>query len=132
MLISAPRLLAVLADRLDDVAPRPFRVRANGTDFLIDHPNGWWVKMGFAWIEDETETRSYAELADVVVRSALDELQDTVSEASKEPWPKHSPTTMAPVNIRTDGESLFFWYGVSESSPVIGFEPIALKDVARS
>ena len=132
MLISASSLLAVLADRLDDVAPPPFRVRANGTDLLIDHPNGWWVSMRFGSIEDETETRSFAELADMVVRSVLDELQDTVSEASKEPWPKHSPTTMAPVNVRTDGESLFFWYGVSESSPVIGFEPIALKDVARS
>jgi hypothetical protein len=132
MLISVSRLLAVLADRLDTVAPPPFTVRAKGTDLLIDHPQTWWVWLGFGWIEDETESRSNAQLGELVIRSALNQLQDTVSEASKEPWPGQSPTTMAPANVRTDGESLFFWYGASESSPVIGFEPITLKDVARS
>lgn len=134
MLISAARLTAILADRVDPIAPRPFRMRAIGTDLLLEHPNGWGATMAVGWIEDEEEAadRTPAELASLIVGNALDELQDSVSESSKEPWPALSKTTMAPVNVRTDGVSIFFWYGISEATPVIGFAPIALRDLARS
>jgi len=131
MLISAARLVAVIADRLDPIAPPPFRVRAQGTDLAIDHPQSWGFTMDAGWIEDETETRTPAELADLIIGNALSGLQDAVSESSKEPWPQISPTIMALPNTRTDGERVFFWYGPSESTAVLGFPPIMLKDVTR-
>jgi hypothetical protein len=131
MLISAERLVAILADRLDPVAPRPFRVTAKGTDLVVEHPHGWGVVMDVAWIQDEGEDRTAAQMAGVIVGNALNELQDAVSESSKEPWPALSPTVMAPYHVRTDATSVFFWYGTSETAPVIGFTPIALSEVAR-
>jgi hypothetical protein len=131
MQISAARLAAILADRVDPVAPRPFRMRAIGADLLLEHPNGWGCTLSVGWIEDEVAGRTAAQLASLIVGNALDELQDTVSESSRQPWPALSKTTMAPVNVRTDGVSIFFWYGLSEATPVIGFAPIALGDLAR-
>jgi len=131
MVISAARLVTVIADRLDPVAPRPFRVRPYGRDLAFEHPE-WGFIMGAEFIEDETETRTAEELADLIVTNALEALQDVVSESSKEPWPPLTPTTMAPVHVRTDGERVYFWYGISEAAPVIAFAPIALEDVTRS
>jgi hypothetical protein len=132
-LISAARLVAIVADRLDPISPRPFRLRAQGTDLLLEHPDGWGVTMSVGWIEDEGEAagRTPAELASLIVGNALDELQDSVSESSKNPWPPLSTTVMAPMNVRTDGVNIFFWYGISEAAPVIGFAPIAVRDLAR-
>ena len=87
--------------------------------------------MDISWIEDEGEDRTAAQLAALIAGNALNELQDAVSESSKEPWPALSPTVMAPYHTRTDDTSLFFWYGTSETTPVIGFKPIALSEVAR-
>jgi hypothetical protein len=106
-------------------------MRAIGTDLLLEHPNSWGCTMSVGWIEDEPPDRTAAELASLIIGNTLDELQDCVSESSREPWPALSKTTMAPVNVRTDGVSIFFWYGISEATPVIGFAPIALRDLAH-
>jgi hypothetical protein len=131
MLLSATRLAAILADRLDPIAPRPFRVTARGTDLVIEHPHNWGCVMDVSWIEDEGEDRTAAQLTGLVVGNALNELQDAVSESSKDPWPALSPTVMAPYHVRSDGTSVFFWYGTFEAAPVIGFTPIALSEVSR-
>jgi hypothetical protein len=131
MLISAARLAAILADRLNPVAPRPFRITARGTDLVIEHPQNWGCVMDVSWIEDEGEDRTAAQLTGLVVGNALNELQDAVSESSKDPWPALSPTVMAPCHVRSDGTSVFFWYGTFEAAPVIGFTPIALSEVSR-
>jgi len=131
MVISATRLVSIIAQRLDPVAPRPFRVRPYARDLAFDHPE-WGFIMGAEFIEDETETRTAEELAQLIIGNALEALQDVVSESSKEPWPPLTPTAMAPVHVRSDGQRVYFWYGISETAPVIGFEPIALNDVTRS
>lgn len=134
MRISAPRLAREIAARLSPVVPPPFRVTAAGAELRVEHPDGWNATMPLDWLEDPSEGRSAAELAELAVGNALNSLQDAVSEASREPWPPlspDSPRVMAPYETRFDGAHISFWYGRSEDSPVIGFTPIALRDVVH-
>jgi hypothetical protein len=134
--ISASRLVAALAARLDPVVPRPFRVRARGADVLVEHPESWGYMMSYGWIEDEGEGRSDVELAELVAWGVLNSIQDTVSEALTEPRPPLSPgggrREMAPCRARCDGTTLRVWYGVPEAAPMIGFAPIPMADLARA
>ena len=131
MSISASRLAVAIASRLRLIAPPPFVVRASGSDLVVDHPEGRGSIIPFDWMEDEDEDRSAAELAELAVSNVLNSFQDDVSEATREPWPPlHGrPREMAPYDTRCDGIRIHFWYGHSEQTPVIAFEPIALSDV---
>jgi hypothetical protein len=132
--ISATRLARELSARLSPVPPPPFRVSAVGAELRIDHPDGWGTIMPLEWLEDPSDDRGVAELAELAVRNALDSLQDAVSEAGGEPWPPLSPDApraMAPCDARCDGTAVRFWYGRSEESPVIAFRPILLRDVVH-
>lgn len=135
MLISAPRLATEIATRLARIVPPPFSVSVADSDLRIEHPAGWGMIMGFDWIEDPSEDRSAAELAELMIDNALNSLQDAISEATKEPWPPLASDghlrVMAPYGTRFDGERIFFWYGVTERQPVIAFAPIALHDVVQ-
>jgi hypothetical protein len=98
---------------------------------VVEHPTGWGVSMLLDWVEDEAEDRGPAELAELVVSTALSELQDAVSEASREPWPAQAPLRMALPGTRRDDARVYFWYGESEQSPVLGFAPITIADLAQ-
>ena len=90
--------------------------------------------MPLDWLEDSSDGRSVAELAELSVDNALNSLQDAVSEASQEPWPPVSPDrprVMAPYATCFDGTRVRFWYGRSEDSPAIAFTPIMLRDVVQ-
>jgi hypothetical protein len=134
MRISALRLAREIAARLSPVVPSPFRVSAAGAELRIEHPHGWDCIMPLGWLEDPSDERSVAELAELAVGNALNSLQDAVSEASREPWPPLSPDlprVMAPYETRFDGTRVRFWYGRSEDSPAIAFSPIMLRDVVQ-
>lgn len=134
MRLSALRLAHEIAARLSPVAPPPFRVRAAGTELHIEHPGDWGCVMPLGWLEDPTDDRSVAELAELAVGNALSSLQDAVSEASREPWPPLSsdaPRSMALYGTRCDGMQIRFWYGHSEDAPVSAFAPIMLRDVVQ-
>jgi hypothetical protein len=129
MRISASRLAAVLAARLDPVVPLPFRVRAEGTDLRVDHPTGWGLRMPLDWIEKEGEDREAAELAELIGGNALSSVQDAISESSAEPWPALAPRVMALPGTRRDASHIYLWYGLSEHRPVVAVEPIPLASV---
>jgi hypothetical protein len=77
MRISASRLAAALAARLNPVVPSPFWVCAESTDLRVDHPTGWGLRMPLAWIEAEGECREAAELVELIGSNALSSLQDS-------------------------------------------------------
>lgn len=134
MRISASRLACEIAARLSPVVPRPFRVSAAGAELRIEHPGGWNDIMPLDWLEDPSDDRSVAALAELAVGNALNSLQDAISEASREPWPPLSsdfPRVMAPYDTRFDGTQICFWYGRSEDLPTIAFSPIMLSDVVQ-
>jgi hypothetical protein len=124
-------LAGALAARLDIAAPPPFRVRAVGTDLLVDHPAGWGLTMPLDWIEDEGEDRGAAELAELIAWNALSSVQDAVSESSAEPWPELMPRVMTLPGTRRDASHLYLWFGPSELTAVISFEPIPLTSVLQ-
>jgi hypothetical protein len=134
MRLSALRLAREISARLSPVVPPPFRVSAVGAELHIEHPDGWGSIMPLDWLEDPSDDRSAAELAELAVGNALNSLQDAVSEASREPWPPLSPDSprmMAPYETLFDGTQIHFWYGRAEGSPVIAFSPIMLRDVVQ-
>jgi hypothetical protein len=135
MRVSASRLATLVAERLASVVPPPFEVHAAGADLVVRHPAGWGFHKPFAWVEQDDEEESGATLAEQMIISTLDSIQDAVSEALTEPWPPLSPTgtprAMAPGEARSDATSIYFWYGHSEQRPTVGFAPIRLKDIRR-
>jgi hypothetical protein len=135
MRLSAVRLAREIAARLAPVAPPPFSVRAEGIELQILHPDGWSAYQLLDWIDDPSDDRPAAHLAEMVVGNALSGLQDAVSEATHEPWPPISssgtPRDMALYGTRFDGDRIFFWYGVAEA-PVVAFPPIRLSDVLQA
>jgi hypothetical protein len=136
MRISAVRLAGEIAARLAPVAPPPFSVRAQDDELQIVHPFGWSSYMPLDWLEDPSDDRSAAELAELAVGNALNSLQDAVSESTREPWPPVTPSgtprELALYGTRCDGAQIVFWYGTAEEAPVIAFPPIRLSDVLRS
>lgn len=133
MRVSASRLATLLAARLCAVVPPSFDVRAVGSAVVVHDPDGWNLTMDIGWIEEEDDDRTDIELAELVVGNALNHLQDAVSEAEKVPWPPLAPGSMkmAPYGTRADDTSIHLWFGRSERSPVIAFEPIPLREIAR-
>ena len=129
MSISSSHLASIVAARLAPALPPPFRIHAEETDLVITHPAGWGSVMPLDWLEDEDEDRSVAELVEMVVGNALSSVQDSISEATREPWPQVAPRVMALPGSRCDGSHVYFWYGASEKSAVMTFEPIRLADV---
>jgi hypothetical protein len=112
-------------------APWPFRVRADGTDFVLDHPTGWGLTMPPDWIEYESEERDAGELTELIAGNALDSVQDAVSESSHEPWPQLAPRVFAEPGTRRDASHVYLWYGPSEHSAAISMEPIPLASVVH-
>ena len=131
MKISASRLAATLAARFAAVVPPPFGVRADGTDFVVDHPTGWGLTMPLEWIEDEGEERDTGQLAELIASNALESVQDAVCESSDEPWPQFAPHVMPLPGTRRDASHVYLWYGPSEHSAAISMEPIPLASVVH-
>ena len=139
MFISASRLSAALAPRLDAVVPRPFRLHAEGPVLVLEHPDGWGAQKYLDWIEhphwlanavkDVGAGRAIARVAEIAVVSVLDGLQHDIPEALREPWPALSPTRFAAAAALCDGENVYLWYGESEETAVVSFPPIPLSDL---
>ena len=129
--ISASRLAAALAKRLDSIVPPPFRVRAEGNELIVDHPTGWGLWMPLEWIEAANEDRGAGELAQLIAGNALDSVQDAVCESSREPWPELTRRVMALPGTRRDDSYIYLWYGPSERSAVISMDPLPLATLVR-
>lgn len=146
---SGMRLAAALAARLDPAVPRPFRIYAEGSDLTVDHPAGWGYRaLVGSYLDDEIAPEydcSWADglyapvtrraeptlvkRAETAVAAVLNVLQDTISEATGEPWPLAASRRMAPYGTRSDVEAVYFWYGDEEGAPVVAFAPIPLRDI---
>lgn len=137
MPISVWRLATALAARLDPVVPRPFSVRADGANVIVDHPAGW----GFGSLigdilepdYDADDDWSEAERAGTIISAVLSGLQDAISEATSEPWPATPKTRdMAPYGTRHDDTAVYFWYGPMEEAPLIAFDPIRFRELVET
>ena len=141
--LAARRLAALLAQRLDAVVPRPFRVHADaGTVTLyegaaFDSCN--YLATLLDWELDPHaaagERGSFAWRAAAVSEGVLSSVQDGVSEGTADAWPPLASGGMALPGTRTDGASVFLWYGPHydrEDDAVLSFEPIELAELLAS
>jgi hypothetical protein len=134
---AALRLAVALAERLDAVVPRPFRVRADDGWVSRYHGDAWEGSSDVASVLDQPidqgvrpgERGSFAWFAAISAEGVLSSVQDHVSEATTEPWPLLPVGAMARSGTRTDGERVYLWYGPDwerETGAVGSFEPISL------
>jgi hypothetical protein len=135
---AAVRLAAALAERLAAVVPAPFRVGAEG-GWVVLHRGDVWdgssdvaggldqeVDPTHPYHEPRDEDWSLADRAAMVAEGVLSSVQDAVSEATAEPWPALPGRRMAMPGTRTDGASVYLWYGPDEDAAVLAFAPIRL------
>jgi hypothetical protein len=128
---------------LEAVVPDPFRVRAEDDRVALYHRDAFDSSIGVAAVLDQEvdpdapagERHSFAWFAAMVSESVLSSVQDGVSEATAEPWPPLSHSRMAYSGARTDGKSVYLWYGPDyerEAEAVIAFPPILVADLLNA
>jgi hypothetical protein len=139
---AAIRLALSLAERLDAVVPRPFRVVAEAGRVSLYDGEAWDSSSGVAGVLDQEiapevpagDRGSFAWSAAMAAESVLSLVQDGVSEATTEAWPVLAHGGMALPGTRTDGERVFLWYGPDyqrELDAVVLFPPIPLVELLR-
>ena len=137
------QLAAALAARLDAVMPNPFRVYAEGDRVSLYCGDAFDSSIGVSGVFDQQvdpqvaagERHSFAWFAAMVAENVLSSVQDGVSEVTAEPWPPLSRAHMALAGARTDGESVYLWYGPDyerEVGAVIEFPPVLLADLRNT
>jgi hypothetical protein len=98
------------------------------SELQSDRPgqSGTFVRDKF---EAHAENLSDAQSAINVARRALDELQDFVDEATREPWPGTARPPWPFAEVR--GDMLHLWYSGSNTGdePVLACEPIPLTSL---
>ena len=109
------RVARLLADRLQEIVPDGFFVRADGDMLWYTAEPGrfpgqqglYQVGSSGTYFVENFSPHGESEGAIVAVTiQALSELQDFVDEASHEPWPRRPPRPNAEVR----GSSLHCWY----------------------
>ena len=88
MAVSATRLAEAIATRLSNIAPAPFMVSAVDGHLCVDHPDERGFINDFNWMEEED--RPDHELLQLAASNALNSFQDSIAEATTEPWPLRS------------------------------------------
>src|SRR4051812_2163407 len=133
-------LAATLATRLQAVVPPPFHVRAeNGWVSYFNGPQ-WVGSTGVASIldqdlagePDEPGARDEPRQADQICSicwNVLNSVQDMISEATREPWPRLPQGGMADPGSRVEAGHIHLWYGPegeNQSCAVLSLAPIEL------
>src|SRR5690349_8200183 len=93
---AARRLATLVAQRLDAVVPRPFRVEVNGGVVVLYAGATWDTSINVASLVDQDvdpdaaqgERGSFAWNAASAAGSVLNNVQDGVAEGTKDPWPR--------------------------------------------
>lgn len=138
--VAARRLAVLLAQRVDAVVPRPFRVHADAGMVTLyegaafDSSN--YLATLLDWELDPNATAgergSFAWRAAAVCEGVLSSVQDGVSEGTTDAWPRLASGGMATPGTRTDGVRVFLWYGPHhdrEVDAVLSFAPIGLAEL---
>jgi len=138
--LAARRLAALIVQRLDALLPRSFRVEAEAGVVSLHEGAAWDTSIGLASLVDQDvdpaaapgARYSFAWNAANAAESVLNNVQDGISERTKDPWPRLADGRIAMWGARTDGERIFLWYGPDsdrETDAVLSFEPISVTEL---
>ena len=128
MRVSPHRLATLLARRLNDVVPAPFRLDAkNGLLHLYIEDE--WDTTSFTLDIVEDETREFAERLESAVASILSSIQDSISEHLRTPWPSADGRAMAVPGVGSDTKSIHLWYGDDERSAIVSIPAIQIAEI---
>jgi hypothetical protein len=123
-----------VASRLDAVVPPHLMVRADGADVVLYSRSTPSTPLGSAEsaaIAEDADGRTPGERIEVAVWSIINSIQDRVSEALREPWPRMQTGEMALPDTRLDGDRLLLWFG-DERSPTVALLPISVAEVQQA
>lgn len=138
--LAALRLATLLAQRLDAVVPRPFRIQADAGMVSLYEGAAFDSSSDVTGVLDQEldpdaaigERGSFAWQAAGVAWNALSSVQDGVSEGTTDAWPSLPGGNLALPGTRTDGVSIFMWYGPDHDKEIdaaLSFAPIVLAEL---
>jgi hypothetical protein len=130
MAASSRKLSAALAQRLSDIVPAPFRLSAEDGEVHIYIADELDSRPFIAPVVED-ESRDLGERLETAAESVLSELQDSVSEQTRLPWPSTDGRTMELPGVRWDGESIHLWFGSDEAAPAVGMPPISITEISE-
>lgn len=87
---SSENLSRALADRLFSILPSGVSLQAEGSHVSVYANGEWQGSSGAPSILDDNDGRGVKELLEVAARSTLSGIQDAISRAMSEQWPKMS------------------------------------------
>lgn len=128
--MSSLRLAEELASRLSTIVPSGYSVRAEGPSVRVSSGNVQLGGSSAALIVDEKDNRSSDQKIENAIRSVLSRIQDCVMQALTEPWPQTQNGQIALPGARSDGKSVFLWYGV-EDDPDVLLSPINIEEMGK-
>ena len=127
---SSRKLAAALAQRLNDIAPAPFRLSAEEGRVNIYRGD---VLDTISFTPDivEDETRDLSEVLYTATWSVLSALQDIISEETHDAWPSTDGRTMALPDVRIGEEAVHLWYG-EEEAPLVRLPAIRFDEIMEA
>lgn len=129
--MNVEKFLDLLAGRLDAVAPESYRVISDGDMLWYGTSrygtSGTYARQAYeAYLDQLDEPISHNGVISAVAFKAMDELQDHVTENTREPWPGHR--TVPAAHAVVENGVLFMWFG-ERSQPALSLKPIELADL---
>lgn len=130
MAVSAERLAAELAARLNEVVPTGCGVRSVGALVLVDSVTGERAASGAASIAEDEDGRDLGERLEVAATAVLSGVQDTVAVVLAEPWPVATGGAMALPDAVVETGMLQLRY-LSDRRPVLELPSIEVGTLSR-
>jgi hypothetical protein len=128
---TATALATALAERLDRALPQGFSAQASGTTILVRRAHlGQVDSTDIEWVFERD--LSLAENLTWAADRVLDAVQDIVTEALAEPWPRPDPDSrevLPTPGTTIAGTTLRAWYG-AERRPVLELDPIPMRSLS--
>lgn len=123
--VSSRDLATALADRLNEVVPPGFLVRAEDSELIVIHDGQIVGISGAPAIMDTAEAVKHPrENLEAAARAALSGVQDYVADTTAEPWPGTGGSQPNP-DARVGEGRVLLWFG-PEDAPLLALPPIVL------
>jgi len=127
---SPHRFATAIAERLNQVVPPGFSVRATGSSVDVYTRGDDRHASAGAEIIADNDGRSLVERMEVAARAILDGAQDGIMEILTEQWPLGPGGEFAHPVVRVDGRQLLMWFG-EEGAPVIVLPPLSIDEIVE-